>query len=60
MTVVGKQGRSSRRDGGHLQRSPNRDEPRRRRAGRRNQVIENPDCVAKSFPDFWQKLELFQ
>lgn len=25
-----------------------------------NQHIENPGCVAKSFPDFWEKLALFQ
>lgn len=24
-----------------------------------NQEIENPDCVAKSFPDFWEKLAVF-
>lgn len=24
------------------------------------QEIENPDCVAKSFPDFWEKLTAFQ
>ncbi|OHD11378.1 MAG: 3-phosphoshikimate 1-carboxyvinyltransferase [Spirochaetes bacterium GWB1_48_6] len=23
------------------------------------QTLENPECVAKSFPDFWEKLELF-
>lgn len=23
------------------------------------QTIENPDCVAKSFPDFWERLEVF-
>ena len=25
-----------------------------------NQHIENPGCVAKSFPDFWEKLSLFE
>lgn len=25
-----------------------------------NQHIENPDCVAKSFPDFWERLKAFQ
>lgn len=24
------------------------------------QQVENPDCVAKSFPDFWEKLALFE
>ncbi len=24
------------------------------------QHIENPGCVAKSFPDFWEKLALFE
>jgi 3-phosphoshikimate 1-carboxyvinyltransferase len=24
-----------------------------------NQIIENEMCVAKSFPDFWEKFEVF-
>jgi len=24
-----------------------------------NQIIRNPSCVAKSFPDFWERVALF-